>query len=218
MSSSDQSSLQKRISTIYGNYLDVVQPLLIDIEVVTGRFPTQVLNEIRSIFAHLARANRCSESDITVAENNCTKAERHMKRAIFDCYKTLCFAYFERVKLFYQEYATVDLHLADNGNFLNGLNEREVSAKNAFLKARKAEANGLNISEDEIYKFYEEAYSSYEDLSAYIDSSTEALNFAMSTTDKTKRSARWGLIFGALSALLAIASIVEGIVIASISG
>ncbi len=217
MNSTDQPLLQDRVSTIYSNYLDVVQPLLIDIEVVTGKFPTQILNEIRSIFAHLARANQCEESDPALADENCIKAERHMKRAIFDCYKTLCFAYFERVKQFHHDYANVDLHLAENGKFLDGFNKREVAAKNAFMKARKAEANGLRFSDNEIFEYYEDAYSSYESLSSYIDDSTEALNFAASATDKTKKSARWGLIFGVVSALLAVVSIIEGIVIATIS-
>ncbi len=118
---------------IYQTYQEVIAPLILTIEVVDGEFPIEILNEIRSIFTHLSRYK------LQNSEKDLASAQRHVKRAVLDCYKYLCVSYFEEVKRFRHEHKGIDLTLADNGNFLPTLDEKEKQAKQLLLEAKKFE-------------------------------------------------------------------------------
>ena len=86
-----QKENDSRLSAIYETYLSVISPFIIQLEALDGEFPVEILNEIRSIFTHLARCNSTEKEQIY--EENIIKAERHVKRAVLDCFKYLCVAY-----------------------------------------------------------------------------------------------------------------------------
>lgn len=73
-------SITKRIESIYSSYLNVISPYIIQLEILDGEFPVEILNEIRSIFTHISRCY--NTSDEKVIQSNIEKAERHVKRAV----------------------------------------------------------------------------------------------------------------------------------------
>ena len=69
-------------------YRDTIQPLIINIEQMSLRFPVEILNEIRALYTHLSRA--FSAEDANGVISNIEKMKRHTKRAVLDCFKNSC--------------------------------------------------------------------------------------------------------------------------------
>ena len=151
-----QKEKDTRLIGIYDAYLSVISPFIIQLETLDGEFPVEILNEIRSIFTHLAR---CSVTDKDIVyEENIAKAERHVKRAILDCFKYLCVAYDEYFRRFSKINRNVDLSFVDNGKFLHELNRLHIEAVNNKTFAQKKELTTENI--EDVFDDYEKAYNS----------------------------------------------------------
>lgn len=69
-------------------YRDTIQPLIINIEQMSLRFPVEILNEIRALYTHLSSA--FSAEDANGVISNIEKMKRHTKRAVLDCFKNSC--------------------------------------------------------------------------------------------------------------------------------
>lgn len=239
MPDSSQFSFSKESHLIFEDYLGTVQKLLIEVEVVTGKFPVQVLNEIRSAFTHLARASRDQGTLPASALEECQKAQPHIKRARLDCYKALCIAYDDAIVSFESEHKDTNLGLADNGRFLKRFTEMREEARTSFVEARRAESEGVQ-QEEEIFALYEVAYKAFSDAQSFLvcDEVQESLVFARQMTDKnkelmecntqltqqvveevakSKRSSRASIALGVVSAVLAIVSIVEAFLLAIVA-
>ena len=120
-----QKENDSRLSAIYETYLSVISPFIIQLEALDGEFPVEILNEIRSIFTHLARCNSTEKEQIY--EENIIKAERHVKRAVLDCFKYLCVAYDEYFRRFTKLNRNVDLSFVDNGHFIQKLHHTHMN-------------------------------------------------------------------------------------------
>ena len=154
--------LEERANKIYKTYTEVICPYILDYELLSNKFPTEILNEIRAIFTHLSKYYLSDNESIK--EKNIFKAERHVKRSILDCYKYICMAYEDEYKKFEIKYKNTDLSLVDNGEFLPKLLESRKNAINLLKKARKTDFS-INaddeINDSEAYKMYEEAFVAY---------------------------------------------------------
>lgn len=168
-----QKENDTRLIGIYEAYLSVISPFIIQLETLDGEFPVEILNEIRSIFTHLAR---CSTTDKeSVYEENIIKAERHVKRAVLDCFKYLCVAYDEYFRKFSRINRNVDLSFVDNGAFLQKLNNLHIEAVNNKTLAQKKELTTDNI--ENVFDDYEKAYNSYASIYSLIQSSAKSINY-----------------------------------------
>ena len=168
-----QKEKDTRLIGIYDAYLSVISPFIIQLETLDGEFPVEILNEIRSIFTHLAR---CSVTDKDIVyEENIAKAERHVKRAILDCFKYLCVAYDEYFRRFSKINRNVDLSFVDNGKFLHELNRLHIEAVNNKTFAQKKELTTENI--EDVFDDYEKAYNSYASIYNLIQSSAKSIDF-----------------------------------------
>jgi hypothetical protein len=49
------SAIETRAKEIYKDFLDVICPYIVQIELLEGRFPVEILNEIRAVFTHLSK-------------------------------------------------------------------------------------------------------------------------------------------------------------------
>lgn len=77
------------IKAISNGYLRNFKPLLQILKVrMGGRYPQNCLNEIRAINDHIARCYRTNISDEDVTKE-LVKAEGHLQRLAYDCYKQL---------------------------------------------------------------------------------------------------------------------------------
>lgn len=186
MPSNEEYDFSLDASTLYESYLSTVQVLLVDYEIITGEFLTQALNEVRSVFTHISRANRASSKDSVLAQDNMVKASRHIKRAILDCYKALCVAYFNEQRKFDNDYSGVDLRLANNGKFLPSLQDHKDKAAGAYANARHADCEGTEFSDDEIFELYERAYRLHKKLDDFRRESIRDVEFAKAATDKNR--------------------------------
>ena len=168
-----QKENDSRLSAIYETYLSVISPFIIQLEALDGEFPVEILNEIRSIFTHLARCNSTEKEQIY--EENIIKAERHVKRAVLDCFKYLCVAYDEYFRRFTKLNRNVDLSFVDNGHFIQKINSLHNNAVHNKTEAQKKELVAENI--EDVFGDYEKAYNSYAEVYNLIQESTESIDF-----------------------------------------
>ena len=195
----ETSAHNEKEKKIYTQYQDIIAPFIAELEVRDTEYPIEIFNEIRSIFTHLSRYKiQNSDADMLAAEN-------HSKRAILDCFKYLCISMEEKVRDFRREYKDVNLGLADNGKFLPKLNSLEVKARDAFKNAKKAEIKD-EVSEDEKYRLFENAYIAYSEMDVFIDSSQEAILFASEHSKKGNRITIVSIIITIISIIIAVIS------------
>lgn len=192
-----EKPIEKMEAEIYEQYQNVIAPYIAELEVRDGEYPIEILNEIRSIFTHLSRCKLQNNLD------EIESANRHVKRAILDCYKYICISIAQTIFEFRQEYIKVDLTLADNGKFLVKLNDLELIAKNAFEEAKKSEIK--QESTETKYKLYEKAYNAYNEVEKFIEDSNEAILFASSHSKKSNRITIISCIITVISIIVTIA-------------
>ena len=82
-------TIKERIKKIYEDYLNLIVPLIEQYEVLENEFPVGVLNEIRALFTHMAKA---SNTQGKICSKEVGKAEGHITRLLRDCYKYNCVA------------------------------------------------------------------------------------------------------------------------------
>lgn len=158
-----------RIASIFDSYQNIIAPFILQLEILDGEYPIEILNEIRSIFTHLARS--ANSDSIEVYEDNIIKAERHIKRATLDCFKYLCVSFDDYYKGFEKMYNGVDLSFVDNGQFLPELCKKRNSSIGLLQTAKKKELNTSNV--DDIFHDYELAYNAYSEVYEMINGSYE---------------------------------------------
>jgi hypothetical protein len=123
-----------RINEIHNNYISIIAPLIMQIEVLDGKFPVEILNEIRAVFAHLSKSHLADDN--AVVERNLSKADSHIKRAIIDCYKYLCFAYDNKYEEFDTIYANVDLSDKAKGKYSGFKGKKRVLDRHMYRYCR----------------------------------------------------------------------------------
>lgn len=201
--------LDNNVISIYETHLNVIAPLIIQLETLDGEYPIEVLNEIRAIFTHLARSK--VTEDINVYEDNIIKAESHAKRAVLDCFKYLCVAYDDQYHKFEHYYKNVDISLVDNGEFLPLLLEKRQNAVNLIQVARKNELQNPQL--DNIFSDFEAASNAYAEVYNMINESSKKLQHFKGISAKKNR---WriildilgiiGTVFGIIGVVLTINS------------
>ena len=167
----------EREKEIYNQYQTTISYFIAELEVRDAEYPIEVFNEIRATFTHLSRYK------LQDNENDLISAERHIKRAILDCFKYMCISIKEEIKEFRTEYRNVDLSIANNGEFLLQLNHLEQEADSYYIDAKRAEVKG-EVPDDILYRMFEDAYNKYHELLCYLRSSHEAILFASNHTKK----------------------------------
>ena len=76
-----EKPIEKMEAEIYEQYQNIIAPYITELEVRDCEYPIEILNEIRSIFTHLSRYKLQNNLD------EIESANRHVKRAVLDCYK-----------------------------------------------------------------------------------------------------------------------------------
>ena len=185
-----------REKQIYESYQNVIAPLIVELEARDLEYPVELLNEIRSIFTHLSRFK------LNNSENDLSSAEKHIKRAILDCFKYICVSCATEMKDFRKQYREVDLSLANNGNFLSELNKLDNEARKTYISAKNLEIT-MNASEDDLYDAFQKAYNSYTQLIQFIEDSQESILFASNHSKRKNIVALIGFVATIISAVIA---------------
>lgn len=150
------NDMEERINNILSNYRNTVKPLLADIKArrADGKLPDNFLNEIRALNDHIAR---CFRSDVKDIDAELTKAEGHLRRLIYDCFKQLNIyindILVQKESLFYS-----DLWLTyDNGRFWIEYSKSRRYAQRNVVDAKKAET----VNPERAMALYEKAFQNY---------------------------------------------------------
>ena len=148
--------MEERIKEILLNYRKTVKPLLADIKArrTDGKLPDNFLNEIRALNDHIAR---CYRNEIKDVDAELTKAEGHLRRLIYDCFKQLNIYINDilekKERLFYS-----DLWLTYNkGLFWVEYSKLRKYAQQNVVNAKKAES----VDPDRAMTLYEKAFQNY---------------------------------------------------------
>lgn len=106
---------QYNINAIYAEYRKNLKPLIAEIESIRQKFPTGILNEIRSCFDHISRCY-LSDDDKKI-QINVDRAMGHIRRAQLDCYKTLIVFFCDETSVFREQNKNKDWSTVDGGRF-----------------------------------------------------------------------------------------------------
>ena len=199
------SATEERVKAVYKNYIGVICPYILQCELLDNEFPIEILNEIRAIFTHLSKYY--ISDDTSIKEKNLSKAESHIKRAILDCYKYLCYAYENKYKDFEMIYKKVDLSLIDNGEFLPKLIECRKDALALMLEARKSDLlinSDDETNVDDSYEKYEKAFVKYSSVYELINTSYKKLETLRKKVVLKDIFAAGGWIIGILGIIITI--------------
>jgi hypothetical protein len=165
-------------STIFLRYVNELKPLIAEIEALFEELPTVVLNELRAVFDHLSRCEIRPEDEKYISEQN-NKASSHLDRCILDCFKILVVGYSDAVKKFENSTQNIDLSLVDNGDFLRRLSVMKSDARKLAQKARSEESL---IEMPKRFAEWESAYTSYKNMSDFIDEKTAPVDWVRKKT------------------------------------
>ena len=158
------SQFSTQITLLYRTYIDVIKPLIAEIEVRYEKFPTPIFNEIRAFNDHIARCHRQDISDLSI-EDELRKARGHIERIILDCYKFLNTSLHKNViKKFDIRTKGVDLGAISNGTFFATYSEVK-----RFIKIHLKEAKLLETQDKEkSLEKYELAYNKISELEIFL--------------------------------------------------
>jgi hypothetical protein len=112
----DEKTIAKMYENLIHSYLEI-KPVLFDLYKRNGNSHIDaILNEMRALNDHLAR---CYADNITVenAHKELSKAEGHLKRLIYDCFKQLNIIFFEHVNDYEEKYFGPHWFRLDGGRF-----------------------------------------------------------------------------------------------------
>jgi len=164
------------IKEIYLEYSTVLNPLIQNYEAVGGDFPIEILNEIRSIFSHLAKCYNDNASK-KVIDTNIKKSRNHLKRAVLDGFKYNILAYQRNLSSFESKYNRI-MDLADSGQFLNDFWDKRQNCQELFKAAKLKESGSQDVVE--AFPSFEQAFNAYYELNDLISKKEKDLSILQS--------------------------------------
>lgn len=147
--------IEERVNKIYSKYINIITEQINRYETLMNSFPIGILNEIRAVFTHLARASFLSDG---AKEKQIEKAEGHITRAIRDCYKYNCLAIEDK----YKEFMSLKAVSEEDRLYVFSLHEKAIDA--LFLARRMENSIDSYNNSDEIDAKYGEAYQFFDEL------------------------------------------------------
>ena len=172
----DETSHSEFVS-MYKTYIEVINPLIIEIEIRKGEFPISVLNELRSFTTHISRyiVNPTNENGKNSKE--LLKAESHLDRILLDTYKYLIITLNDIcIDKFHKKTKKIDLTLINSGNFLPRYNELVKNATNALKLAKKTDSE--NSEKLNTTKLFADCLDKYLELENFISDSEQHIHWA----------------------------------------
>lgn len=161
------------LGDLYGDYRNVIKPLLAEIEANYQKFPTALLNEIRAFNDHISRCYYQNTSEEEISKQ-LEKARSHIDRMILDCYKYLNVYYSDKIKKIEKQIKNIDITSIDNGEFYINYSKLKQEAINK-VKVAKKEENKTKINS---FQNYEQSYNAYTELDDFVTSNLSKIMWA----------------------------------------
>ena len=155
---------QKYLEYLYEKYNTIVKILISEVEVTYEKYPPPIFNEIRAFNDHIAR---CYFKEFTEDQKKyeLERADSHLKRIIFDCFKYLNVYYHDELKEFDKRYKNVNLLSINNGEFLRSYSQLRSNIKTTLKEAKKMESRDKNVS----FNKYQETYNLFKKIDRLLD-------------------------------------------------
>ena len=193
----------EELNEIFATYLNVINPFIVQFEILRNEFPVELQNEIRAMYGHLSRAALAeNEEDV---QRNIQKIKSHTKRAVLDCYKYSCIIFTDHYTDFFERYKGVDLSYLDNGTFLHEIHSLRKTASDKLRGAKRAETS--NISEQELFDLYEDAYNCFGNLDKRLQEVEESATFLKHRATKKDHLAVLSFVIGIIGTIAGIIGI-----------
>ena len=201
-------SVSQQEDYIYIRYSEVIKPLLADLE-LRGKgykIPRNCLNEIRAINDHIARCYRKECINRTIEYN---KAEGHLQRLAFDCFKQLNLSLFDKIERCEKRYFSNLWLYWDKGEFWGTYLALRKKATKSSIEAKKNET----LNADVAMKHYEETYCCYCEIEALLNENNRRLkwSFVVKWFMLAVKGGNWLLTTFLLSLVAAIISVLIGL-------
>lgn len=201
--SSVLSDYTELLDVIFRMYIEDINPFIVRFEVSKGEFPAELQNEIRAIYGHLIRASMADTPE--QIQRNIEKMKSHSKRALLDCFKYTSILCSDNYDNFMKRYEGIDLTYLENGAFLPDVVTRCENARKSLQSAKIAETS--NISEDDLFTLYQDAYKQFEDLNIKIQQAEKSAAFLQhkaSKKDTVSKISLWTGIAGFIVGVIGI--------------
>lgn len=202
--SSVLSEHKDELDKVFRMYIEDINPFIVRFETAKGVFPIEVQNEIRAMYGHLIRA--CMDNDPEAEKKNINKMYAHSKRALRDCFKYTSIVFSDNYDDFMNRYAGVDLTYLENGDFLKRVGARCKTARQKLQDAKIKETS--NLSEDEKFRLYEEAYKEFELLNFDLIKAEENASYLKHKATRKDKIALASFVFGIVGVIVGIVGIV----------
>ena len=185
------SQYASQITLLYRTYIEVIKPLIAEIEVRYEKFPSPIFNEIRAFNDHIARCHREDISNTDI-EDEIRKARSHIERIILDCYKFLNVSlHMKVIKQFDKRTKGVDLGTINNGTFFLFYSETK-RAINSLLK--EAKLHEVKDKAESLRK-YEIVYNKFSELETFLIDNEKSICWARANyySNKSLKLVGWFL-------------------------
>jgi hypothetical protein len=176
-----KQDLQLKIEEFYKSYNNTLRPLLILVESELEDFPINILNEVRAIHDHVARVYKDGEG--INKEEELKLCERHIQRAVLDCFKIIIAIKDKGIKRFKKDYKSVNLGDVDSGAFLPEFKQKLKVAKQYVKEAKKSECKGETEREKTV-QLFEKATLKYDEVEEFIENNDSKLIWSVSNQRK----------------------------------
>lgn len=148
----------QKIDKLLLDYGNSAKPLINEISKrhKDGKVPENLLNEIRALNDHIARCYRSGVDDKYI-DGELGKAEGHMRRLLYDCFKQLNIYISDNLKRKERRTYSNRWLYYDEGKFWHQYTEWKQNAQDDVIEAKKQES----IDSDAALKFFESGYRNY---------------------------------------------------------
>lgn len=169
-----QEQLQK-IDKLLMDYGKSAKPLINEISKrhKDGKIPDNLLNEIRAMNDHIARCYR-NEADDSYIDGELRKAEGHLRRLLYDCFKQLNIYISDNLKRRERWTYSNRWLYRDGGNFWRQYTEWKQRAQDDVIEAKKQES----INSDLALKYFESSYQNYRNIEELFKTNRRFLLFS----------------------------------------
>lgn len=155
---------KERLETLIRDYREQIKPLMDDMNVrLGGVYPENCLNEIRAMLDHVSRCYRAetikikSEEKEKICNEELSKAEGHLRRLMYDCFKQLNILLFDAIhQKERQTYSSHWLYIK-GGQFWSTYTNNLQIAMASVVEAKKNES----YDPDMALECYDRAYNAY---------------------------------------------------------
>lgn len=169
-----QDQLQ-RIDKLLLDYGKSAKPLINEIAQrhCDSKVPENLLNEIRALNDHIARCYRDSADDNYI-DSELGKAEGHLRRLLYDCFKQLNIYISDNLKRRERRSYSNRWLYHDGGKFWRQYTEWKQQAQSNVIEAKKQES----IDSDAALKHFEYGYQNYRNIEELFKANRRFLCFS----------------------------------------